>query len=244
MREYNHNARITTATLLALLLGAYLYSADTSAEGAVREISRVNGHIEVERGEQVANVSTVNGSIEIAGDASAARVSTVNGGIDIGQASRIERAETVNGDITLAADTQVQDQLTTVNGGIRVGPNAVVAGPVSSVNGSIRFAEGTRVDGDVRTANGDIRLLQTHVSRDLVTRNGDITLSQGSRVEGDIIVQRRRGWWEGFALFGHRHQPHLRIDETSSVAGDIHLYREVTIDIADGAETGEIIRHY
>ena len=105
MREYNHNARITKATLLALLLGAYLYSADTSAEGAVREISRVNGHIDVERGEQVANVSTVNGSIEIAGDASAARVSTVNGGIDIGQASRIDRAETVNGDITLAADT-------------------------------------------------------------------------------------------------------------------------------------------
>jgi len=34
------------------------------------------------------------------------------------------------------------------------------------------------------------------------------------------------------------------VDANSSVMGDIHLYREVNLDIADGAGTSKIIEHF
>ncbi len=107
MRDINHNARITMATLLALVLGAYLFSADARAEDNLGDISRVNGRVEVKEGRQVADVSTVNGRIDIGRDVSANRVKTVNGSINIGGSSTVTCTQTVNGDIRVDSGTIV-----------------------------------------------------------------------------------------------------------------------------------------
>ena len=72
---------------------------------AAEDISRVNGGIEVDAGQQAGDLSTVNGGIRIGDGASFKDATTVNGGIRAG--SRIRGAE-----------------LTTVNGGIQLGEQA------------------------------------------------------------------------------------------------------------------------
>jgi predicted acyltransferase (DUF342 family) len=149
---------------------------------------------------------------------------------------------TVNGSITVGSDVNIGERVSTVNGRIHVGRNGKVRGPVTSVNGSISLSEGTEVSGETRATNGDIRLRSARVGGDIVTQNGDISLQDGSHVAGDLIVKKRRSWLNGW--FGSHNKPLIRIDSSSSVAGDIHLYRRVDLEIAEGAQVGEIIRHY
>lgn len=219
----NHTFRLSTAIMLAMLLGSYLYSA--SAEAAdVRDISRVNGGIRISADDQVGDLSSVNGGIDLARGASAYKIDTVNGGIELDEQVVIVNAKTVNGGIRVSNDVTVNGSLTTVNGGIRT-------------------ASGTVVENRVRTVNGKIQLRNTSVGENVQTSNGDITLRDGSTVEGDIIVKGRRPWVSKFFHF-ERKQPTISIDADSSVKGDIHLYRKVDLEIDDGAEVGDVIRHY
>lgn len=223
MHAFNHNLRLTAATALALLLSSYLYSA--SADGAeVRDISKVNGGIRVSEEEQVGNISSVNGGVSLRRGASAHDVGTVNGGIELDDEVEITAAETVNG-------------------GIRVGRDVRVNGSLHTVNGGIRTRAGTVVEHDIRSVNGKIRLENTHVGDDLQTSNGDIELREGTVIEGDLIVKGRRSWFE--RLFSRNRRPtDIVIDSTSSVRGDIHLWREVNLRIDDDAEVGDIVYHY
>ncbi|MFT4815119.1 MAG: DUF4097 and DUF4098 domain-containing protein YvlB [Pseudohongiellaceae bacterium] len=223
MKDVSHTMKLSAATMLAMLLGSYLYSSSASAAEA-RDISKVNGGIRVSAEERVGDISSVNGGIDLGSGASAERIETVNGGIDLDDGVEIERAETVNGGIRLSRDVSVHGSLSTVNGGIQTNP-------------------GTVVDRRVSTVNGKIRLRDTRVGENVQTSNGDILLTDGSVVEGDIIVEGRGSWFGKF--FGFSKKPSkIFIDADSSVMGDIHLYREVTLDIADGAVAGEIIEHF
>lgn len=223
MREASHTLKLSAATMLAMLLGSYLYS--SSAEAAdLRDISKVNGGIKITAEERVGDVSSVNGGIDLGNGASAERLETVNGGIDLDERVEIERAETVNG-------------------GIRVGRDVAVHGSLSTVNGGIRTSSGTVIEDRVSTVNGKITLRNTRVGENVQTSNGDILLSDGSVVDGDIVVKGRRSWF-GRLFSWDYNPPRITIDEDSSVRGDIHLYREVNLDIADGAEVGDIIEHF
>jgi DUF4097 and DUF4098 domain-containing protein YvlB len=244
MRSINHSARLTAATLLALLLGSYLYSSDANAEADYGDISKVNGRIQVEANEPVGNVSTVNGRIDIAHGATAGRVKTVNGGINLAGDTVVERLETVNGDIEVASNVKVSGSMSTVNGSVDIGQNVQVEGMVKTVNGGIRLDAESYVSQEVRTTNGDIRLYSSEIGRDLVTSNGDMTLSEGTVVNGDIIYKNKRRWWNNLFGFGFNRDPLLTIDESSTVRGDIHLYHKVDLDIAVGADVGEVIYHY
>ena len=93
------------------------------------------------------------------------------------------------------------------------------------------------------TVHSKIRLRGTRVSENVQTSNGGILLTDGNVVEGDIIVESRGSWFGQFFGFGKKSSK-ITIDADSSVMGDIHLYREVNLDIADGAVTGEIIEHF
>lgn len=224
MRAINHKIRLSTATLLAMVLGSYLYSATADA-AEIRNISRVNRGIHVAAEEYVGDISSVNGGIDLARGANARELSTVNGGIDLDDNVTIEQAETVNG-------------------GIRVGENVTVTGSLETVNGGIRTSAGTVVEHRVRTVNGKIQLRNTTVGEDVVTSNGDISLRDGSVVNGDLLVAKSRSNWWSRLFSSHRRRMDISIDASSAVRGDIHLYREVDLHIDDAAEVGEIIRHY
>jgi len=223
MKEVSHTMKLTAATMLAMLLGSYLYSSSANAaEG--QDISKVNSGIRVSAEERVGDISSVNGGIDLGSGATAEKIETVNGGIDLDDGVEIESAETVNGGIRVSRDVSVHGSLSTVNGGIQTNP-------------------GTVIDRRVSTVNGKIRLRDTRVGENVQTSNGDILLTDGSVVEGDIVVKGRRSWFGKLFGFGQKSSK-ITIDADSSVMGDIHLYRKVTLDIADGTVAGEIIEHF
>ena len=223
MQTLNHNLRLVAATVLALCLGSYWYS--TSAEAAeVHDISKLNGGIRVDAQERVGDVSSVNGGVDIRRGATANDVETVNGGIKLEDEVVVTSAETVNG-------------------GIRIGRNVTVKGSLETLNGGISTGAGTVIEESIKTANGKIRLRNTRVGADLQTSNGDIELRDGSVVEGDLIVRGKRSWFDRF-FSSHERASEIQIDSSSQVRGEIHLYRDVELRIADDAEVGGIVRHY
>lgn len=223
MSAFNHSLRLGAASLLVMFLGSYVFATDVAAEEN-RDISRINRGITVDSEEMVGDLSSVNGGIRVAEGASAEKVSTVNGSIDIDDGAEVYSASTVNGGISIGAAVTVKNSLDTVNGGIST-------------------RAGTTVEDSIETVNGRVRLRDTEVGGDIETSNGDIEVLDGSRVEGDILVKGRRHWWDRFFDFSNR-PPEIEIDTNSSVLGDIHLYREVELKIADGAVVGEIIEHF
>ena len=218
-----HNTRLTMASLLAIVLGAYLYSGNAQAGDFTRDIDRVFGNTHIEQDQSVGNIDSVNGGIRLSNGASARSLATVNGTI------------VLKDNVTIASGE-------TVNGAIRAGENLQVRNSLKTVNGSIRINEGSTIGKDLRTVNGSIVLRQTTVGEDIITTNGNIVLRDGTVIEGDIIVRDSRRWWNG--LFGGHSKPEITIDGNSVVLGTIHLHREVRLNIDDDADIGEIIEHY
>ena len=223
MKEVSHTMKLSAATMLAMLLGSYLYSSSVDA-AELRDISKVNGGIRVSAEEQVGDISSINGGIDLGSGASADLLGTVNGAIELDERVEITGAETVNGGIRVSSDVTLHGSLTTVNGGIQTNP-------------------GTEIERRVSTVNGKIRLRDTRVGEDVQTSNGDIFLTDGSIIEGDIVGKGRRSWLNRIFGFEGRNS-RIIIDSNSAVRGDIHLYREVDLDIADGAEVGDVIEHF
>ena len=219
----SHNSRLLAASLLALLLSGYLFATEANAQEP-RDVSKVNGGIRVSANEVVGEVSSVNGGIDIGRGASASSVDTVNGSIE------------VEDDATISS-------VQTVNGGIRIGENVTVNGSAQTVNGGIRIDAGGRIGGGVETTNGKITLSTVRVGDDVVTTNGDVNLYGATEIGGDVIFEGRRSAWSRWFNWNRR-KPDLEIEAEVVIQGDIHLYREVNLDIANGASYGEIIRHY
>lgn len=216
--------RFSAAVLLAMVLGSYVFANTADASGS-RSISYINSSVEVDASDRVGDVSSINGNVHIERDAVAREVSTVNGRIEVRSGASIESAETVNGGIELDGDVEVEGSLRTVNG-------------------EVRSREGSVVDGEIKTVNGDIELRGTHVRDDVVTSNGDIEISAASEIDGDIIVRGKRGWIGRLFSFGQHYSSKLNISADSVIHGDIHLYREVDLNIDDDAQIGDIITHY
>jgi hypothetical protein len=93
---------------------AFAFSA--VALGASADISKVNGSIVVEAGQQAGDVSTVNGSITVGRGSQVQDVETVNGSVRLEELSTAASAETVNGDVYVAAGSRIE-------GGIHVEKN-------------------------------------------------------------------------------------------------------------------------
>ena len=73
MKDVSHTMKLSAATMLAMLLGNYLYSSSANAE-EVRDISKVNGSIRVSAEERVGDISSVNGGIDLGSDSVKKRV--------------------------------------------------------------------------------------------------------------------------------------------------------------------------
>jgi predicted acyltransferase (DUF342 family) len=154
------------------------------AAGAAENISKVNGSVKVEPGQQAGDVDTVNGSITIGASARVGDIETVNGSLRLEDGASADSAGTVNGSITIGADAVVQNRVEAVNGSITLRKGARVAGGIATVNGDIRLAAGTRLTGGIRVEaskswwkGGD-------------SRNPRITIEQGAVVEGPFKFER------------------------------------------------------
>jgi DUF4097 and DUF4098 domain-containing protein YvlB len=194
-----------------------LYAVSAVALGASENISKVNGSIEVEAGQQAGDVSSVNGSISVGREARVREVETVNGSIRMDDGAQAESVETVNGAVTLGQDVVVNDG-------------------VSTVNGRLILGRGTRVGGGLENVNGEFNLQGASVAGGIETVNGDVFVGTGSRVEGGIHVEKPSGWtW-------HKTQslPKITIESGAVVTGTLHFEREVDLYVGQGVELGRI----
>jgi hypothetical protein len=196
--------------LLTLLLA---FSA--VALGATGNISKVNGSIDVETGQQAGDVETVNGSIRVGDDAQVRDAETVNGSIKLGARARARSVESVNGSITL-------------------GESALVSDDVSAVNGKLTLRQGARVDGRLENVNGDLKLEGAAVRGGLATVNGDVHVGAGSQVDGGILIEKSHGWRKSERL------PRVTIEPGAVVNGTLRFEREVELAVAEGAVIGPI----
>lgn len=182
------------------------------AARAADDISKVNGSVKVEQGQQVGNVDTVNGSVTIGAGARAGDIETVNGSLKIEDKAIVGSAETVNGSITVGAEAEVQKGIEAVNGSLTLRKGAKVAGGLENVNGSM-LVEGAQVDGGIETVNGDIRL------------------ATGSHLTGGIRVnEHKSSWWQG----KDSRNPRITIEQDVTVEGPLHFEREVDLYVAPG----------
>ena len=199
---------VLTIAMACLALVAVPASAD--------DISRLNGGIEIDPGEQAGDLSTVNGGIVIGADGRVGGVDTVNGSIRLEDRAVVESAETVNGSITVGQQVEVQ-------------------GAVSTVNGAVALSRGTRVAGRVGTVNGRISLTETTVGDGLETVNGDIDIGANSRVDGGILVEKNQGWSSG-----KQRNPKITIGAGAVVNGTLRFERPVDLYLSPTAKIGPL----
>ena len=216
-------------TVLLLTLSSPMVLADG-------DISKVNGSIRVESGRTVGDVETVNGSITIEDSVRAGNVETVSGSIRIGRDSAVGRVESVNGGVSLEAGAK-SASIEVVNGGVKLQERSQVAGNITSVNGGIRLEQDASVDGKLENVNGGIRLERARVGDGIKTVNGDIEVGAGSRVEGDIVVEKERG----FSLFSNNRTPKVVIGPNAEVTGTMRFEREVELRVSNQAKVGKIV---
>jgi DUF4097 and DUF4098 domain-containing protein YvlB len=193
----------------------------------------INSDITVGDGETVdRSLNTVNGSITVGADATVdGNARTVNGSVTIGRDARVDAVETVNGKITLQADATAAS-LEDVNGTLEIGRGARVTGDAETVNGRILLAPEAVVDGKAATVNGQIRLEGATVGS-LVNVNGGMVLEQGSRVLGELRVDKPSG--------SSPDEPVLvEIHADCEVAGPLVFERPVRLRIHESATVGEI----
>lgn len=191
-----------------------------SATAQPQDISKVNGAVTAEAGQEYGKLSTVNGAIRIGADARVGEASTVNGAISV-------------------ADGASASGFETVNGAVRAGDRVAVSDDVETVNGAITFGPGSRIGGSVATANGHITLVGTEVGGDVGTVNGGIELGPDTRVAGDLTVEeapRRLITW------GSRESrtPTIIIGPDSEVRGRLVFKREVDLHVHESARIGEV----
>jgi hypothetical protein len=194
-----------------------LFAFSAVALGATGNISKVNGSISIEAGQEAGDVETVNGSINVGDDAHVRDAETVNGSIKLGARAQARNVESVNGSITL-------------------GENALVSDDVSAVNGKLTLRQGARVDGRLENVNGDFKLEGATVRGGLGTVNGDVHVGAGSQVDGGILVEKPGGWGR------HKSErlPRVTIESGAVVNGTLRFEREVELAVAEGAVIGPI----
>ncbi|MEM1081630.1 MAG: hypothetical protein AAGH65_08625 [Pseudomonadota bacterium] len=210
--------RLLAILLVLLLTGCNINSSVSVPDGGSHsgDLSTVNGSVRVGVDGQVdGDASTINGSITIGDRATVEEVSTVNGSATIGDDVVLLNAEAVNGSIVTGARLRAAGSLETVNGKIDVGPESVVDEGIFSVNGAL-IVRGAEVGS-------------------ITTVNGSITLEPNSRVNGEILVERPRGFSNGDS-----DPVQVVIGANSEVVGPLTFERPVDLRIHETATVGEI----
>ena len=181
------------------------------------------------------NISKVNGGIEVETGQEAGDVSTVNGGIVIGEGARVREIETVNGSIRL------EDRAVASLGRYRQRfhhPRRAGRDRRPGGHGErrCRARQGSRIGGSLETVNGRMSLTEATVGGGLETVNGDITVGANSRVEGGILVDKPSKNWS----VGKQRNPKVTIEAGAVVNGTLRFEREVDLYVSPSATIGSV----
>jgi predicted acyltransferase (DUF342 family) len=202
--------RALTCCCLALMTGPVLAGAP--------QTGHINDPICVDANQQVGTVWTINGDIKIGDKASVGEV------------------RTVNGDVLLGASATAAS-LATVNGKIAVGTASHIFGDTTSVNGAMDLEKSSEVSGRLSSINGNIRLVAAHVGRGIQTVSGDIEVGSDSRVEGGLLVKRRKSSW----VWSEDPQPSvIVVGPGASISGPLRFEHPVRLYVSDRATLGPI----
>ncbi len=147
-------------------------------------LETVNGTIRVEDKARIEQAQTVNGSIRLGAGVTADRISSVNGSIDVGENGELEGISVVNGRINVEAGTTVSRDVGNVNGEIEV-RGAEIGGDLSTVNGDVSLSGNAVLQGDLTVEKPD-----SFGWNDDERRKPKIIVGPGSKVEGDIVLER------------------------------------------------------
>jgi hypothetical protein len=183
------------------------------------------------------NISKTNGSISTQAGNEYGKLSTVNGSIRVSAAAMVRSAETVNGAITIDEDANV-GKASTVNGSLTLERGATIETGASTVNGAIRLGQGSEIGGRVETVNGGIRLNAARVGGGIETVNGSIMIGENSHVRGGILVNKAPTSWFGF---GRQTPPKVEIGANAVVEGELRFEREVELVVHPSARIGNIV---
>jgi hypothetical protein len=194
---------------LGFAMGAVLLG---DAAHAAASVSKVNGSVRIEPGQQAGDVSSVNGSVTIGAGATTEDVQTVNGSLRIEDQATVRSAETVNGSVT-------------------VGDGARILQGIDAVNGSLTLRRGARVEGGMENVNGSILVDGAQVAGGIETVNGDIRLASGSQLAGGIHVRERKTTWN---WGGEPRNVKITIEQGATVTGPLRFDREVDLYVAPG----------
>ncbi len=206
---------------LRIAIAAALVAAATGPlvahDGSHGDISKVNRSITIEDGGCAGHVDTVNGSVRVGENAQVETVETVNGSVRLGRGAHAESVETVNGGIDLAEDV-------------------TVARDVEAVNGSIELERGAEVVGELENVNGGIEVRGAHVGGRISTVSGDIRILEGARVDGGILIEEPKGWFN----WNQNRPPRVIIGENAVVGGELRFEREVELHVHESAKIGTV----
>src|SRR6056297_2888685 len=157
----------------------------------------------------------------------------INSDIEIGDGTSVDRGlGTVNGSVTIGNDSSVDGDVESVNGSISIGEEARIEGSVEIVNGLVVLRAGSVVDQDVSSVNGQIRL-EGATAGSVKNNNGGIVLERGSRVLGELRVEKSR--------FAKANEPvTVIIHADCEVTGPLVFERPVKLQIHESATVGEI----
>ena len=182
------------------------------------------------------NISKVNGSIEVETGQEAGDVSTVNGGIVIGQGARVRDDR----------DGQRFDPPRGPGGCDRRPTPSTGRSPSASrsrstarsgtVNGGVELGKGSRIGGSLETVNGRMSLTEATVGGGLETVNGDITVGANSRVDGGILVDKP----SKNSSIRKQRNPRITIEAGAVVNGTLRFEREVDLYVSPSATIGSV----
>ena len=69
------------------------------------------------------------------------------------------------------------------------------------------------------------------------TVNGDIEVGEGSRVDGDIVVEKERG----LSMWRSKRTPKVVIGPNAVVTGEMRFEKEVELHVSKQAKVGKIV---
>lgn len=194
----------------------------------------INSDIEVASGTDVdRGLGTVNGAVTVGSDSSVnGDIESVNGSIEIGANTAVAgHVSTVNGKITIGAGASAEE-VQGVNGSIEIGPDATISGGVELVNGMLVLHAGGRVDGALASVNGPVRI-EGGTAGSVRNNNGGIVLEKGSRVLGELRIEKSR--------FSNADKPvTVIIHADCEVGGPLVFEKPVNLKIHETAIVGEI----
>ncbi|MBD1581832.1 hypothetical protein [Pseudoalteromonas sp. S16_S37] len=161
------------------------------------------------------------------------------GNITALDSQHVGKLEVTNGNATLGRNT-VYKSVAVTNGNIKIGEFSQ-GGPLQVGNGEIVIHGNAEISGDVAITNGAITIFeQAKIHGSVEISSGDIIVKSGAQIQGNIVFKKPGVISAQF----ENHTPTLVIGQDVKLAGSIHLYRPINLQLDDSINIDLINIHY